>query len=208
MLKLEKLEDAKQLIERILNDTKLVDSNINDSNMKKIFPLTVKYFKEASEKYKDNEIYKDIMNKLTELEQKNELNKIDLEELAIKYYYSKEDKIEKAKPVERKDEKVTKQKTKETNIIKPNENKKATNKPRSNNLDSRHADMSTHDSSQSFKLHDKSKMNQFVELFEKTYLNTTDKIPMQILTKYTFCLLSIVSFQLIIKRIKIFYEIS
>ena len=203
MLKLERLEDAINLIERILNDTNLVDLN-----MKRIFPITIMNFKEVKEKFQDKENYKNVMNKLNDLEQKNELNKIDLEQLALNYLYVAENKIENNKQKVKIDTNKSKQiknetikvkeivKTNETNKAKQNEAKKTVAKETIKiNLDNNNksVDKKTQATSQLNSLYNESNLNKFVELFDKTYLNNSDLIPIQTLTQYTFCLLSIVS---------------
>lgn len=203
MLKLERLDDAINLIERILNDTNLVDLN-----MKRIFPITIMNFKEVKEKFQDKENYKNVMNKLNDLEQKNELNKIDLEQLALNYLYVAENKIENNKQKVKIDTNKSKQiknetikvkeivKTNETNKAKQNEAKKTVAKETIKiNLDNNNksVDKKTQATSQLNSLYNESNLNKFVELFDKTYLNNSDLIPIQTLTQYTFCLLSIVS---------------
>ena len=203
MLKLERLDDAINLIERILNDTNLVDLN-----MKRIFPITIMNFKEVKEKFQDKENYKNVMNKLNDLEQKNELNKIDLEQLALNYLYVAENKIENNKQKVKIDTNKSKQiknetikvkeivKTNETNKAKQNEAKKTVAKETIKiNLDNNNksVDKKNQATSQLNSLYNESNLNKFVELFDKTYLNNSDLIPIQTLTQYTFCLLSIVS---------------
>jgi hypothetical protein len=204
MLKLERLDDAINLIERILNDANLVDLN-----MKRIFPITIMNFKEVKEKFHDKENYKNVMNKLNDLEQKNELNKIDLEQLALNYLYVAENKIENNKQKFKIDTNKSKQiknetikvkeivKTNETNKAKQNEAKKTVAKETIKiNLDTNNnkiVDKKTQATSQLNSLYNESNLNKFVELFDKTYLNNSDIIPIQTLTQYTFCLLSIVS---------------
>ena len=177
-------------------------------------------FKEVKEKFHDKENYKNVMNKLNDLEQKNELNKIDLEQLALNYLYVAENKIENNKQKFKIDTNKSKQiknetikvkeivKTNETNKAKQNEAKKTVAKEtikinlETNNNKS--VDKKTQATSQLNSLYNESNLNKFVELFDKTYLNNSDIIPIQTLTQYTFCLLSIVSSLLKQIRILIF----
>lgn len=169
----------------------LKDRYLQDSNMKRIFPLTIKYLKDSIE---TNDL--ELADTLTKLEKSNQLNEIDLEELALKYkYYKKEDIVDNS--TNNKKNNIVGNTKKQNEIsnknITNNTQTKSQEKVDTHNYDNIQSDNSSINLSQLNSLYNQSKYNDYVNLFDRIYLNKTENIlSMQRLTEYTNILLKIV----------------